>query len=98
VKRNVQAEPMPARSALTRDARREAGAALRDEVSRESNAGWKASAGDAAMIAGYLGEHDRFDAASAQLAHSDADQNERDHDALRRAVRDGRIEAVDEPA
>jgi hypothetical protein len=45
------------------------------------------------VISGYLGRSPRFDRALLAFAMDYADQNERDHDAFRRAVRDGRIEA-----
>jgi uncharacterized protein (DUF2252 family) len=61
-------------------------------------AGWSLAAsharsGDSAKIAGYLGKKDEFDEAIADFSESYADQNERDHQALVQAVRDGRLEA-----
>ena len=53
-----------------------------------------ARSGDAAMISGYLGNSDVFDEAVAKFAAAYADQTESDHRALRKAVRDGRLEAV----
>ena len=53
-----------------------------------------AKSGDAAMIAGYLGRSDAFDAAVTQFAEAYADQNERDYEAFARAARDGRIEVA----
>jgi hypothetical protein len=44
-------------------------------------------------IAGYLGASDRFDRALAEFAHAYADQTERDHAALVRAVKSGRVTA-----
>jgi uncharacterized protein (DUF2252 family) len=55
-----------------------------------------ARSGDAATLSGYLGKSDSFDTALASFALTYADQNERDHDALRKAVREGRLEAVTE--
>jgi hypothetical protein len=52
-----------------------------------------ARSGDAAAIAGYLGQSDRFDKALARFASAYADQNELDHQALVDAIEDGRIEA-----
>ncbi len=52
-----------------------------------------ARSGDAALISGYLGNGDVFDKAVAAFGDAYADQNERDHDALKKAVADGRIEA-----
>jgi hypothetical protein len=48
------------------------------------------------MISGYLGNSSRFDDALARFALAYADQNERDHQALLKAVRAGRIEASQE--
>jgi uncharacterized protein (DUF2252 family) len=50
-----------------------------------------ARSGDAAAIASYLGESDRFERALAAFAETYADQNERDHAALGRAVESGRV-------
>jgi len=50
-----------------------------------------AKSGDAAMISGYLGNSSRFDDAIAGFALAYADQNERDHRALLKAIRAGRI-------
>jgi len=55
-----------------------------------------AKSGDGAMISGYLGNSGRFDDAMARFALAYADQNERDHQALLKAVRAGRIEASQE--
>ena len=52
-----------------------------------------ARAGDAAMIAGYLGRSDTSTPRSA-FAEAYADQNERDYEAFARAARDGRIEVA----
>ncbi len=54
-----------------------------------------ARSGDAAAIAGYLGSSDRFDRAMVSFADRYADRNEADHAALRRAVDDGRLVAID---
>ena len=53
-----------------------------------------AKSGDAATISGYLGKGDRFDEALGAFALRYADQNEQDHAALIRAVRDGRIKVL----
>ncbi len=53
-----------------------------------------ARSGDAAMISGYLGNSEVFDEAVVKFAAAYADQTESDHRALRKAVRDGRLEAV----
>jgi NAD(P)H-dependent flavin oxidoreductase YrpB (nitropropane dioxygenase family) len=52
-----------------------------------------ARTGDSARIAGYLGKADQFDAAMARFAAHYADQTERDHAALLRAIRSGRLPA-----
>jgi uncharacterized protein (DUF2252 family) len=49
--------------------------------------------GDRIAIASYLGPGDVFDRAIADFAVAYADQNERDYDALARAVKSGRIPA-----
>jgi uncharacterized protein (DUF2252 family) len=51
-----------------------------------------AKTGDAAMIAGYCGTSDAFDAAVASFALAYSRQTERDHAALQKAQRSGRIE------
>ncbi|MET8473021.1 DUF2252 domain-containing protein [Streptomyces sp. NPDC006422] len=50
-----------------------------------------ARSGDRIAIAAYLGGSDRFDQALARFAEAYADQNERDHEALAAAARDGRV-------
>jgi uncharacterized protein (DUF2252 family) len=52
-----------------------------------------ARSGDRDAIAAYLGGSDRFDTALGAFAATYADQNERDHEALVKAVEDGRIAA-----
>jgi uncharacterized protein (DUF2252 family) len=52
-----------------------------------------ARAGDRIAIASYLGRSDVFDHAIAEFAETYADQNERDYQALQRAVQEGRVEA-----
>jgi uncharacterized protein (DUF2252 family) len=53
-----------------------------------------ARTGDAALIGGYLGKSDLFDSALAKFADAYADQTERDHQALLRAIRSGRVNAA----
>ena len=53
-----------------------------------------ARSGDAAVISGYLGKSDVFDEAIAAFSVAYADQNEKDHAVLKRAIQDGKIEAV----
>jgi hypothetical protein len=50
-----------------------------------------ARSGDAIAIGSYLGAGDTFDRALAAFAETYADQNERDHAALRDAVDSGRV-------
>jgi len=50
-----------------------------------------ARSGDRIAIASYLGKGDAFDRALAEFAVAYADQNERDHAALRKAADEGRI-------
>jgi uncharacterized protein (DUF2252 family) len=57
-----------------------------------------ARGGDRIAIGAYLGKGDSFDRAMAEFAEAYADQSERDYEALRAAVADGRIEATSEPA
>ncbi len=52
-----------------------------------------ARAGDGIAIGGYLGGGDSFDRAMARFAEAYADQNERDHAALKAAVEAGRVAA-----
>jgi uncharacterized protein (DUF2252 family) len=51
-----------------------------------------ARSGDRIAIASYLGKGDAFDRALVEFASAYADQNERDHAALREAANSGRIE------
>ncbi len=55
-----------------------------------------AKAGDAAMIAGYLGSTDQFDNALAQYSKAYADQAETDYQTFQAAIRSGRLST--EPA
>src|SRR5215468_5724450 len=55
-----------------------------------------AKSGDAAMISGYLGSNSRFDKAVAKFALAYADQNERDYQALLKAIREGRVQTLEE--
>ena len=65
-------------------------------------AGWCARAlalsharsGNSAMLSGYMGKSDAFDRAIAAFSVAYADQNEKDHAALDRAVRKGKVKAV----
>ncbi len=57
-----------------------------------------ARSGEPAMISGYLGKSDTFDKAVAAFSFAYADQNESDHAALKRAIQNGKVEAVVEEA
>jgi hypothetical protein len=57
-----------------------------------------ARSGDSAQISGYLGKSDLFDKALVAFSAAYADQTEKDHAALRRAIRDGKAKAVVEVA
>jgi hypothetical protein len=52
-----------------------------------------ARSGTPTVLSGYMGNNDTFDRAIAAFAVDYADQNERDHAALDRAVRSGKIPA-----
>lgn len=53
-----------------------------------------AKSGDAATIGGYLGKSDTFDEALGEFSLAYADQTEKDHAALVKAVRSERLEAL----
>jgi hypothetical protein len=58
-----------------------------------------ARSGSSVLLSGYMGKADTFDRALASFAVAYADQNEADHAALNRAIRDGLVEAAyEEPA
>jgi len=52
-----------------------------------------ARTGDSAVLTGYMGKSTAFEDAIADFSAAYADQNERDHTALLKAIRSGRIEA-----
>jgi hypothetical protein len=52
-----------------------------------------ARSGDRVAVAAYLGAGDRFDRAVADFAQAYADQTERDHASLVKAIADGRVPA-----
>jgi uncharacterized protein (DUF2252 family) len=56
-----------------------------------------ARSGQPAAISGYLGKSDKFDHAIATFSIAYADQSERDHKLLLRAVRAGQLKVVTEP-
>jgi Uncharacterized protein conserved in bacteria (DUF2252) len=53
-----------------------------------------ARSGDPIAIAAYLGADGRFDRAIADFSGRYADQNERDFELFRSAIRSGRLQAV----
>jgi uncharacterized protein (DUF2252 family) len=53
-----------------------------------------ARSGNSVMISGYLGKSDAFDKAIAGFSVAYANQNEKDHTALDKAVRKGQVQAV----
>jgi hypothetical protein len=53
-----------------------------------------ARSGSAATLSGYMGKSDTFDQAVAAFSMAYADQNEKDHSALERAVQSGKVKAV----
>ena len=52
-----------------------------------------ARSGAPAMISGYMGKSDKFDQAIADFSMAYANQSERDHETLAKAVRTGKVEA-----
>lgn len=57
-----------------------------------------ARSGDVHLISGYMGKGDKFEEALAAFSVAYADQNEKDHATLKRAIRNGKVEAVFEKA
>ena len=57
-----------------------------------------ARSGSSAMLSGYMGNSDTFDRAIAEFSVTYADQNEKDHATLDRAVRSGKVKVVFEEA
>jgi hypothetical protein len=53
-----------------------------------------ARSGEPAKISGYLGKGDKFDQALAAFAAAYADQSQRDHEVLVKAVRVGKLEVL----
>lgn len=53
-----------------------------------------ARSGDSAVMSGYMGQSDTFDRAIAAFSIAYADQSERDHAALMKAVRKGDLDVV----
>jgi uncharacterized protein (DUF2252 family) len=57
-----------------------------------------ARTGDAARLSGYMGKNATFDEAISQFAIAYADQTERDHAELVKAIRAGKLRAVEIPS
>lgn len=57
-----------------------------------------ARSGNSAMLSGYMGKSDTFDQAIASFSMAYADQNEKDHAALERAIKKGKVKAIFEEA
>jgi uncharacterized protein (DUF2252 family) len=53
-----------------------------------------ARSGSSVLLSGYMGKSDTFDQALADFSMAYADQNEKDHGALERAVKQGKVKAV----
>jgi hypothetical protein len=53
-----------------------------------------ARSGSPSMISGYMGKSDVFDKAIVRFSRAYADQNEKDHAALARAVRAGKVKVA----
>ncbi len=56
-----------------------------------------ARSGDSALISGYLGQSDSFDKAISAFSIAYADQSEKDHAVLMKAVRNGDLDVEIEP-
>jgi hypothetical protein len=57
-----------------------------------------ARSGESALMCGYMGQSDTFDKAIAAFSIAYADQSEKDHAVLMKAVRNGDLEVVTEPS
>jgi hypothetical protein len=57
-----------------------------------------ARSGNSVVLSGYMGKSDAMERAMTAFAIDYADQNEKDHDALERAVKKGKVKAVFEEA
>ena len=54
-----------------------------------------ARSGDPVALAAYMGEKDRFDQSITEFSDRYADQNERDYQAFAKAIKSGRLAAVE---
>jgi hypothetical protein len=52
-----------------------------------------ARSGDSAMLSGYMGNSNTFDLAIGEFSMAYADQNEKDHASLKKAIKSGKIDA-----
>jgi hypothetical protein len=52
-----------------------------------------ARSGSSVLLSGYMGRSDAFDQALASFSVAYANQNEKDHAALKRAIQAGKVEA-----
>ena len=66
------------------------------ELCGETTARSHACSGEAAAISGYLGKGDQFDEAVADFSFAYADQTERDHKVLMKAVKAGKLKVAEE--
>lgn len=79
-----------------------AGGPLASRTDTTSSATWcgralalsHARSGSSVLLSGYMGKSDTFDRAIADFSLAYADQAEKDHTALDRAVRKGKVKAV----
>jgi uncharacterized protein (DUF2252 family) len=85
MKGSITIEPGKVRSTGMQQYARACGRALALAHARSS---------DAALIAGYLGKTERFDDAVVRFARAYADQTERDHALMKKAIKAGRLKAV----
>jgi hypothetical protein len=57
-----------------------------------------ARSGRSIILSGYMGKNDGFDKAIAAFSMAYADQSEKDHAVLKRAIHEGKVKAVFEKA
>ena len=72
---------------------------LGDMIRYAENCGWTlarahACSGEPTLLSGYLGKSDKFDQAIADFSVAYADQSERDHAVLTKAVRAGKLKVI----
>jgi len=54
-----------------------------------------ARSGDAVALAAYIGKSDKLDRSITDFSERYADQNERDYEAFAKAIKSGRLEAIE---